>query len=144
VRCLALDVGERRTGVAVGELIARPLTTMERRSRAEDFARIAGLIREHQVDTLVVGLPLNMDGTQGAQARRVRRYANRMLNALDEMGLDVELVLWDERLSTEEASRIQNRPDGGSAEGIDAIAASVILQSYLDRKAAASDAGMRR
>jgi putative Holliday junction resolvase len=118
---------------------------MERRSRAEDFARIASLVREHDVDTLVVGLPLNMDGSQGAQARRVRRYARRMSSAFVEMGLEVELVLWDERLSTEEASRIQNRPDNGlpgRGHGIDAIAASVILQSYLDREATSNGAGM--
>jgi putative Holliday junction resolvase len=138
MRCLALDVGERRTGVAVGEWIARPLTTLRRRSRAEDYARIANLVREHDADTLVVGLPLNMDGSRGRQARRVARYADRMMEALAERGLKVELVLWDERLSTEEASRVLR--DSGRSDrdgGIDAVAAAVILQSYLDHEAPA-------
>ena len=142
-RCLALDVGERRTGIALGERIARPLTTLKRRSKAEDFDAIARLIDEHQVDTLVVGLPLNMDGSTGYQAQRVVRYAERMATALAEMGLNIELAFWDERLTTEEAGRVLDagrrgrrpgdvRPDNGRAD-IDAIAAAVILQSYLDR-----------
>lgn len=134
MRCLALDVGDRRTGIAVGERIARPLTTMKRRSKAEDFARIANLVREHGVDRLVVGLPLNMDGSQGAQARRVTRYAGRMADALAESGLDVDVVFWDERLSTEEASDIMGA-GGGRGQRVDAVAAAVILQSYLDRQA---------
>ena len=135
MRCLALDVGERRTGVAIGERIARPLTTLKRRSKAEDFGRIANLIREHGVKKLVVGLPLNMDGSRGAQARRVTRYAGRMADALAEMGLDVELVFWDERLTTEAASHIlRGRSSTRSSRGqsVDAVAAAVILQSYLD------------
>jgi putative Holliday junction resolvase len=134
MRCLALDVGDRRTGVAVGERIARPLATMKRRSKAEDFARIATLVREHGVDRLVVGLPLNMDGSHGAQARRVTRYAGRMADALAESGLDVDVIFWDERLSTEEASDIIGA-GGGRGQSIDAVAAAVILQSYLDRQA---------
>jgi len=139
VRCLALDVGERRTGVAVGEQIARPLTTLKRSSRAEDFDRIAGLIREQGVEKVVVGLPLNMDGSQGAQARRVTRYAGRMREALAERGLDVEIVFWDERLTTEAAGLILSGRSGArsrSDPGVDAVAAAVILQSYLDREAA--------
>jgi putative Holliday junction resolvase len=145
MRCLALDVGERRTGVAVGERIARPLATMVRRSRAEDYARIADLIRQHDIDRLVVGLPLNMDGSRGAQARRVTRYAERMMGALAEMGLDVTLVLWDERLTTEEAIGVIERRDGrrsGRGHSVDAVAATLILQSYLDSEAPAADTGV--
>ena len=135
MRCLALDVGERRTGVALGERIAQPLTTLKRRSKAEDFSRIANLVREHGVEKLVVGLPLNMDGSHGVQARRVTRYAGRMADALAEMDLDVELVFWDERLTTEAASHIlRDHPSSRSRkdQSIDAVAAAVILQSYLD------------
>ena len=136
MRCLALDVGERRTGVAIGERIARPLTTLRRHSRAEDFGRVANLIREHAIDKLVVGLPLNMDGSHGAQARRVTRYAGRMGDALVEAGLHVELVFWDERLTTEAASDILRSHSGarsGKGQSVDAVAAAVILQSYLDQ-----------
>jgi putative Holliday junction resolvase len=133
MRCLALDVGERRTGVAVGEWIARPLTTLKRRSRVEDFSRVGSLIREHDIERLVVGLPLNMDGSRGPQAWRVTRYARRMMDALAGMGLQPELVLWDERLTTEEASHIM-RARSGSDQDVDAVAATVILQSYLDHE----------
>lgn len=135
-RCLALDVGERRTGVAVGERLARPLLTLERRSKAEDFQAIARLVREHQADTLVVGKPLNMDGSEGFAAQRVVRYAQRLAAALAEMGLDVRLVFWDERLSTVEAQERLGVGRGRGRTGIDAAAAAVILQGYLDHRAA--------
>lgn len=137
MRCLALDIGERRTGVAVGEVLARPLTTLQRRSKAQDFAAIADLVRAYQVDTLVVGLPLNMDGSTGFQAQRVARYTERMKEALTDMGLRIELVLWDERLTTEQADetiREIGRPPTDRRRVIDAVAAAIILQSYLDHR----------
>jgi putative Holliday junction resolvase len=137
MRCLALDVGEKRTGVALGEVLARPLTTLQRRSKAQDFRAIADLVRRHQVDTLVVGLPLNMDDTCGFQAQRISRYANRMKEALAKMGLDIELVLWDERLSTERAGELlaeHGHAPHDRRRRIDAAAAAVILQDYLDRQ----------
>jgi len=135
-RCLALDVGERRTGVAVGERLARPLLTLKRRSKVEDWRAIARLVREHQVDTLVVGKPLNMDGSEGFAAQRVARYAQRLVAALQEMGVEVRLVFWDERLSTVEAEQRLQAGGSKSRTGIDAAAAAVILQSYLDHNTA--------
>ncbi len=136
MRCLALDVGEKRVGVAVGEVLARPLMTLKRRAKTQDFAAVAALIREHHVDTLVVGLPLNMDGTAGFQAQRTRRYAGRMRDALQEMGIEVALVFCDERLTTERADEImienEHTPQARRRR-IDAVAAAVILQSYLDQ-----------
>ena len=135
MRCLALDVGEQRTGVAVGEWLARPLVTVKRRSKSRDFRTIAHLVREHQVERLVVGLPLNMDGSMGFQAQRVVRYAEQLKDALSQMGLEIELAFWDERLTTEEASRAMAASGRGRRnrrERIDAVAAAVILQSYLD------------
>jgi putative Holliday junction resolvase len=134
-RCLALDVGQRRTGVAVGERLARPLLTLKRRSKAEDFDAIAQLVRQHQVDTLVVGKPLNMDGSEGFVAQRVMRYAQRLVAALSETGLEVQLVFWDERLSTVEAGRKLLSGGGKGRTGIDAAAAAVILQGFLDHRA---------
>ena len=133
-RCLALDIGERRTGVAVGERLAQPLLTLKRRSKAEDWQAIARLVREHQVDTVVVGKPLNMDGSEGFAAQRVVRYAERMAAALAEMGLKVCLVFWDERLSTVEAEHKLRAGRAKGRTGIDAAAAAVILQSYLDHR----------
>ena len=137
MRCLALDVGERRTGIAVGEVLARPLMTLERRSKAQDFSTIASLVREHRVDTLVVGLPFNMDGSQGFQAQRTVRYAERLRDALAEMDIDIELVFWDERLTTECAEQMLGECQDKRSqrrENVDAVAAAVILQSYLDRQ----------
>ena len=134
-RCLALDVGERRTGVAVGERLARPLLTLKRRSKVEDWQAIARLVREHQIDTLVVGKPLNMDGSEGFAAQRVMRYAQRLAAALAEMGLVVRLVFWDERLSTVEAEELLKGGSGKGRTDIDAAAAAVILQGYLDHVA---------
>ncbi len=136
--CLALDIGDRRTGIALGERLARPLTTLKRRSKAEDFVAIGRLVREHHVDTVVVGLPLNMDGSKGFQAAKVERYALLLRDALAEMGLAVDLVLWDERMTTEEAE--ERMVESGVRESdrrqrIDAVAAAVILQSYLDHQA---------
>jgi putative Holliday junction resolvase len=146
VYCLALDVGDRRTGVAVGEVLARPLTVLRRRSKAEDFGTIACLVCEHNVDTLVVGLPLNMDGSKGFQALRTERYAHLLESALLELGLHVELVFWDERMTTEAAKEAMI--DGGGSlkrrqRRVDAVAAAVILQSYLDQVARASADGAR-
>jgi len=138
VYCLALDVGDRRTGIALGERLARPLTTLKRRSKVEDFAAIGRLVREHGVDTVVVGLPLNMDGSKGFQAAKVERYALLLRDALAEMELAVDLVLWDERMTTEEAeSRMVESGVRWSdrQQRIDAVAAAVILQSYLDHQA---------
>jgi putative pre-16S rRNA nuclease len=135
VRCLALDIGDRRIGVASGEWLASPVMTLVRGSLSEDLDAVARLVREHQVRCLVVGLPLNMDGSVGFQAQRVTRYAERLRAALVAMGIDIDLVFWDERLTTSEAEQVMaragRRRDGGRAQ-VDAVAAAVILQSYLD------------
>ncbi|MBN1641900.1 MAG: Holliday junction resolvase RuvX [Anaerolineae bacterium] len=133
--CLALDIGEKRTGVAIGEVLARPLATLRRRSKVQDFEAIGQLVRQHGVDTVVVGLPLNMDGSQGFQAQKVARYAALLEQALDEMGLSVQVVLWDERLSTDAAQRaLAEIGSGAAVRGrVDQVAAALILQSYLDR-----------
>ncbi len=135
--CLGLDVGERRTGVAVGEVLARPLTTLKRRSKEREYEAIGRLVREHGTKTIVVGLPLNMDGSKGFQAQKVERYASELREAMREMGLEVEVVLWDERLSTEEAQRAMIDSEQSVSERrhrVDQVAATVILQSYLDHR----------
>lgn len=134
MRHLALDLGDRRIGVAVSDslgIVARPVSVFERSSRKNDWQTIGGLIKDHQAEILVVGLPLNMDGTEGPQAAWVRDY----VAALGEH-IPVDIVLWDERLTTEEAKDIL-RAQGKtpSKDWIDAVAAAVILQSYLDAQA---------
>lgn len=140
MRLLALDVGDRRVGVAVSDptgLIATPLTVVRRGSKAEDFRRIARLAREQGAEGLVVGHPLNEDGTAGPQARRVERYAAALVDALDAEGLTLKVYLWDERMSTQRAQEVMIDAGRGTRERrerIDAVAAAVILQDYLDEQ----------
>ncbi len=135
-RVMALDLGERRIGVAISDptrILARSLCVLERRSKKEDFTAIAELVREHGVDLVVVGHPRSLDGTIGPQARRVQRYADALAEVLP-----VPLILWDERLSTSTAEQLMieaGRPARKRRKRIDAVAAAVILQDYLDAQA---------
>jgi putative Holliday junction resolvase len=138
MRYLALDVGDRRIGVAAGDDVARiatPLTVIVRSSKADDFARIAGLVREQGADALVIGHPLNADGTAGPQAQRIERYAWALMEGLKAEGLDLPGILWDEFGSTQraQASMIAaGRTAKRRRARIDAVAAAFILQEYLD------------
>jgi len=131
MRILALDVGDRRVGVAISDpigMLARPLAVVKRSGR--DYKRIADLAKEHGAELIVAGYPRNMDGSVGAQARKVEAY----LAGLEEY-IDVPIELWDERLSTFEAQRLMietGRRARERRERIDAAAAAVILQDYLD------------
>jgi putative Holliday junction resolvase len=137
VRILGLDPGERRIGIAISDptgTLAHPLQTLVRGSREEDFAAIAALVVEHDVELVVVGWPLSLDGTEGPQARRVARYTDALAACLP-----VPVVSWDERFTTAAADEILRQIRGrkgrrrARARGqVDAIAAAVILQSYLD------------
>ena len=137
-RILALDVGERRVGVAISDetrILARSLTVVHRRSKAEDFGTLAQLVRKYAVSAIVVGLPLDADGTEGQQARRCRRYAIELSEALSAQHLTTPLVFYDESLSTVDAAEIMiasGRKRRDRRQRIDAVAAAVILQSYLD------------
>jgi putative holliday junction resolvase len=136
VRLLALDVGDRRVGVAVSDelgMCARPLTVITRRSREEDYQAIVRLATEYQIARLIVGHPLEMSGEVGPQARRVERY----VAGLGER-LTVPTTLWDERLSTWAAEDLLHQAGESTRQfrgRIDAVAAAVILQSYLDATA---------
>jgi putative Holliday junction resolvase len=133
---LGIDPGERRIGVAASDplgLTAQPLTVIERGSLKEDLARIEAIVKQRRADRIVLGLPLNMDGTVGPQAKRVRRFAARLKRALG-----IEIILWDERLTTVEAETVgqERAPAPRDREKrrrrTDAIAAAVILQDYLE------------
>ena len=135
MRILALGVGERRVGIAVSDptrTVARPLRTLVRGRREEDFAALSGLATEYEVELIVVGMPYSLDGTEGPQAKRIGTFM-RGLSAC----LSVKMVSWDERYSSAVASDIlrQNRKHSnrqGNRGEVDAVAAAVILQSYLD------------
>lgn len=140
MKLLALDVGDRRVGVAVSDLsglIATPLTVIRRSSKVEDFAKIARLVREQGAEGLVIGHPLNTDGGAGPQARRVERYAAAMSEALGLDGLSVPMIMWDEHGSTQRAQALMisaGRSAKDRRQRIDAAAAAVILQDYLDEQ----------
>jgi len=132
-RALALDLGERRIGVAVSDalgMVARPLEIFSRTSRQADFAHIDALVTAHQVAVVIVGLPFKMDGSEGRQAAWVRDYSAALAETLT-----VPVEFWDERLTSEEAEDILRAQGKSAAKGtIDAVAAAVILQSYLDSR----------
>ncbi len=131
-RVLALDVGEKRVGVALcdeTQTLARPLLTLKRASKNEDFARLMAVCREHAIERIIVGLPRTLHGEEGPQARRVRRYAAELQAALN-----LPIDFWDERFSSVDAQeRLASASRRLRARGeIDAAAAAIILQEYLD------------
>jgi putative Holliday junction resolvase len=129
-RTLCLDVGERRIGVALSDpegRLASPLGVIVRRGAARDFEQVAQLVRQHGVERVVVGLPRTLAGELGPQARRVQRWAERL-----RAHLPVPLVYWDERYSTVEATRRLAASGSRRRTALDAAAAAVILQDYLD------------
>lgn len=136
-KLLALDVGLARIGVAVCDplrLAARPLTVIHRRTRRDDFAELAQLVQREEIGEIICGLPLNMDGSEGAQAQTVRKWAERFVYAMRAiLGQSLPLIFWDERLSTFAAQELLAE-QGTSKQKIaeDAAAAAVILQNYLD------------
>jgi putative holliday junction resolvase len=133
-RALGLDLGTRRIGVALSDsagVVATPLDVLTRSNdRMRDHARIADLVDEAGAEVVVVGLPLSLDGSVGPAARGV-------LDEADELRarLDVSVVTWDERLSTVEAERRLRAAGVKGPKGrgvVDQVAATVILQSWLD------------
>jgi len=132
-RILALDYGRRRIGLAVSDelaLTAQPLTTLQRTNRRDDVRRLRDAVRRWNVTRIVVGHPVRLDGTSGTMAEEVAQFAGRLQKAL---GIPVELA--DERLSSWEAEQTVSAREGrGSRNRLDAVAAAVILRSYLERE----------
>lgn len=137
VRAIALDVGTRRVGVAVADpagMIAMPHATVEARDRRKACAEIAELIASRQVDTVVVGWPLDMDGGEGRATRRIERFVDALERALEARSLSPQLVRWDERLTTTSAEAVLLEGDVSRRrrrDVIDQIAASHILEGWL-------------
>jgi putative holliday junction resolvase len=128
---LGFDFGPRKIGVAVGQTVtgsASALTTVRSRGEKPDWSRIEQLVGEWQPDGAVVGLPYNMDDTETELAPNARRFARQLQGRF---GLDVHLV--DERLTSLEARR-QLGKDATSLEAIDAMAAKLILETWLSEQ----------
>ena len=135
-RLLAIDYGRVRHGLAVSDALgmaSHPLPALQRQSPAQDLAVLAALIRERDIERLVVGLPYNMDGSEGPMAREVRQFAGTLGAALR---LNPEFE--DERLSTDEAESFLSeaglRPSDRRRLR-DSVAAAVILRGVLEREA---------
>ncbi len=132
MRIMGIDYGDARTGVAVSDLLctlAGSATVIPSRNEEKALNDILGLIRENQVGEIVVGLPKNMDGTEGPRAQLCREFAQKLREA---SGLPV--VMWDERRTTVEAHNIlsQHNYHGKKRKNtVDAVAATLILEGYL-------------
>lgn len=134
MRVLSLDVGDRTIGIAASDalgLTAQGVETIRRKSLQQDLDRLAELMQTYETKKLIVGLPKNMDGTQGERCEIVREFAGNVQQAIPE----TEIVFWDERLSTVAASRSLIEADVSRRKRkkvIDKMAAVFILQGWLD------------
>ena len=135
MRVMAIDYGDAHTGVALSDptgFLVGSTATIHSRRREEVVDRLAQLVREHQPGEVVLGFPKNMDGTDGRKADQFRWLAAALEEAT---GLTV--VLWDERRTTIDAHQIllsQGRDGRKRKKIVDAVAASLILENYLDFK----------
>lgn len=131
---LGVDLGARRIGVAVHEeegVPARPLETVTPAEPTQAVNAVLAVVQREAAAEVVVGLPLNMDGSEGPKARGARSFA-----ALLGRKAKVPVILWDERLSTVQAQRARTASGRKGREGIDAEVAAILLQAYVDSKAA--------
>ena len=133
-RLFGLDLGTRTIGIAVsdgGLQVASPMHTIRRAKFTRDALELAGLVRREGVFGLIVGLPLNMDGSEGPRAQATRAFVRNLANHLP-----IPVAYWDERLSTMAVERAMIEADLSRAKRaahIDAAAAAFILQGALDR-----------
>ncbi len=138
-RLLGMDIGTKTIGLALSDpmhSIATPLRTIQRTKFTKDIEELRPIIRDFEIGGYVLGLPLNMDGTEGPRCQAVRHFAQEMQNHPDIFGKDPWIALWDERLSTAavedflvesvDMSRTKRK------QVIDKLAAQLILQGALD------------
>jgi len=154
MRSLGLDVGGERTGVAISDpqgILATPLTVLASRDEDALIKDILALVSQHKVERIVVGLPRQLGGDLGRQANKVTAFADKLAAQAKQNNLyELDMQLWDERLSTRAAERLKTK-GGGQGRGsrfrerrrgrdrnlsikaeVDAIAAALILQGFLD------------
>lgn len=132
-RILALDYGTKRIGVALSDELgwtAQPLETFERRTLDWDIAHIAALVGSHDVERVVLGLPLQLDGREGPAVQAMREFTVKL-----EAGLSVPVIRWDERMTTKAAEELLIAADVSRKKRkgiVDRIAAAILLRSYLE------------
>ena len=136
MRILGLDYGSRTVGVAISDptgLIAQPLKTITRERESmlrKTLSEIQEIVREYEVDRIVLGLPFNMDDTEGERARKTREFREKL-----SLRTEVPIIFMDERLTTVAAQEILDDsgiPRSEQKKVIDQVAAGLILQTYLD------------
>ena len=141
MRILGLDYGSRRIGVAICDelgMTAQGVATIARKNREADLDTIAELVRRHGVERIVIGYPIQLDGSEGIQCGKINRFVRRL-----EMRFSLPVIRWDEALSTKEAEELLRQRGVCSEkrrEVVDRIAASIILQGYLDAVASGGKA----
>ena len=136
MQILGLDVGDRTIGIAASDglmLTAQGVETIRRKSLQQDLDRLQELVTQYGTDTLVIGLPKNMDGTEGDRCSFVREFGETLQQTFP----DIRIIFWDERLSKVAAARSLSAADVSRAKRkkvIDKMAAVFILQGYLDSR----------
>lgn len=149
MRSLGLDVGGRRTGVAISDpegVLAVPLTVIDRKDLGEALAEIIKLVHRYEVECIVVGLPYSLEGHLTAEAEKIKAFAEKLQDALTAGGdskpsrrrsAPVSVQMWDERLSSVAAERLMieaRTKKDRRARHRDAIAAAIVLQGFLDNR----------
>lgn len=135
-RILALDVGSRRIGLAVSDplgITAQGLETLQRKNKRTDFEHLEKIVRDYEIQEMVVGLPLRMSGAEGIQSEKMSAFADELRKRF---GLPVHL--WDERLTSAEANRVLREAELSIEKrkrAVDRMAAVLILQNYLESRA---------
>lgn len=133
MRILGLDIGDRTIGVAVSDplgITAQGITTIRRKNKEKDIEKLKQICFEYNVDTIISGLPKNMNGTLGPQSEKVLEFCNIIKD-----NIDLPIKMWDERLTTVAAHRAMLEADLSRSKRkkiVDKIAATYILQGYLD------------
>lgn len=134
-RVLGLDVGSKRIGVAISDLLgitAQGLETIQRQNKRLDFGQLEKVIRKHEVTEIVVGYPLRMSGAEGIQAEKMQRFADEL-----RQHFEIPVHLWDERLSSAQANRLLRETEMSikrRGQVVDQMAAVLILQSWMDAR----------
>ena len=137
-RVMGLDVGARRIGIAVSDLLgltAQGLETLQRRNKRYDFQHLRRVIRDYNVSEIVVGLPRRLSGSDSAQTQKVQEFAEELRQKFQ-----LPVHMWDERLTSVEANRVLREAELSIEKrtaAVDRMAAVLILQNYMDARQAA-------
>ena len=139
MRAISLDVGDKTIGVALSDMLgitANGLMTIDRIGIRKDADKVLNLVKEHGCDTIVIGLPLNLDGSDSVQTQKVRDFRKMLENKMMSTGIkDIGVVFQDERFTTKIAENVLIEADVSRKKRrqvIDKQAAVIILQSFLD------------